>query len=170
MNKYGSSAYGEITTAAAERMLLELGITEDDVFYDLGSGLGKLVVQVYLTTDAHKCVGIEISKTRCTYGQNAKQQMQQRGWLKSGRKLDFLNKDMLECDLSDATVVYTCSAAFTPTLIEGLNDKLVTLQHLRWVVCHSPLVMPPDKWYPPKVIPLDMSWTDALPTYFYERR
>jgi Histone methylation protein DOT1. len=39
---------------SAETLIKELNITDKDVFYDLGCGVGKLVMQVGLTTPVKK--------------------------------------------------------------------------------------------------------------------
>ncbi|CAD7940382.1 unnamed protein product [Amoebophrya sp. A120] len=49
-----------------------MDVTANDVFYDLGSGLGKAVVQTALTTPVKRAIGIEFEPTRYDAAQNAK--------------------------------------------------------------------------------------------------
>jgi hypothetical protein len=46
----GHEQYGEIPYDSAAHLLDDLQLSRQDVFYDLGSGVGKLVLQVYMTT------------------------------------------------------------------------------------------------------------------------
>ena len=53
----GAAAYGEITREAATRLLRWLQPNADDVFFDLGSGAGRLVTQVAWSTPVRRAVG-----------------------------------------------------------------------------------------------------------------
>src|SRR6516162_5521450 len=48
--KGGNPTYGEITYKGAAELFKKLNLTNNDVLVDLGSGVGKLVVQVALDT------------------------------------------------------------------------------------------------------------------------
>lgn len=41
-----SSIYGELTRRGVQQMLNYLQLKKEDVFYDLGSGVGKVVLQI----------------------------------------------------------------------------------------------------------------------------
>src|SRR5690606_18208832 len=58
--------YGETIESFIDRVIEFCNIGEDDVFLDLGSGLGSAVLQVALKTKVKESRGIELSKTRCT--------------------------------------------------------------------------------------------------------
>src|SRR5579864_7063733 len=47
-------SYGEILYPGVDRLLAEVTLSEKDVFFDLGSGLGKVVLQVFLKTAVRK--------------------------------------------------------------------------------------------------------------------
>ncbi|MDR3646392.1 MAG: phenylalanine--tRNA ligase beta subunit-related protein, partial [Candidatus Babeliales bacterium] len=64
--------YGEILHASLKTLLDDLSITTSDVFYDLGSGIGKVTIQAYLDYPFKKVVGIELSPTRCKHAFDAK--------------------------------------------------------------------------------------------------
>ncbi|CAD7973826.1 unnamed protein product, partial [Amoebophrya sp. A120] len=67
-----AQVYGELPFTTGEQLFgsyfacegLLGSIFADDVFYDVGSGFGKTVLQVYLTTRVRKAVGIELGDTR----------------------------------------------------------------------------------------------------------
>ena len=60
----GAPTYGEITYESTETLFDILKLTTNDVIYDLGSGVGKFIIQAYLNTTVKKAVGVELSSTR----------------------------------------------------------------------------------------------------------
>ncbi|OWY98316.1 Histone methylation protein [Phytophthora megakarya] len=40
-------------------------LKSDDIFVDIGSGIGNIMVQIALTTKAHACTGIEVRSELC---------------------------------------------------------------------------------------------------------
>ncbi|KXZ45746.1 hypothetical protein GPECTOR_51g732 [Gonium pectorale] len=60
----GSSTYGEITGEGVQQFLQAVPLQPDDVLVDLGSGLGRLVLQAACSLRLRRCVGIELSSTR----------------------------------------------------------------------------------------------------------
>jgi hypothetical protein len=60
----GHWAYGEISYEGLHALLEHMDVGENSVFYDFGSGLGKVVAQCFITSGARKVVGIEMAETR----------------------------------------------------------------------------------------------------------
>ncbi|GAH13731.1 unnamed protein product [marine sediment metagenome] len=111
MRDQGANAtYGEITFEATEQLLDYLQVTSDDVLYDLGSGVGKFVVQAYLATPARKVVGVELSPTRHNLAHRIKRGLVDNGLLEDERVLTFYKENITQTDFSDATIIYLCSA------------------------------------------------------------
>ncbi|GAU98496.1 hypothetical protein RvY_09634 [Ramazzottius varieornatus] len=61
---WSSETYGETTFEFANEVIGKLNIGEDDVFLDLGSGVGKVVLQAAAMCCCKKAYGIEIVNTR----------------------------------------------------------------------------------------------------------
>ena len=55
----GSLTYGEMLYPSVKKLLNKLQIESNDIFLDLGSGLGKLVLQVWMQTILKSVIGIE---------------------------------------------------------------------------------------------------------------
>ena len=123
-NKGGAPTYGEITYDSVEMLLDDLKLTKNDVFYDLGSGVGKMVVQVYFNTPVKKSVGVELAPTRTKYAQEVKEQLDKDGLVDKKRKLEFHQKDILELSYTDATVVYCASTCYTEEFMQKMADVL----------------------------------------------
>jgi hypothetical protein len=71
----GHWAYGEISHDGLHALLEYMQLEQNSVFYDFGSGLGKVVAQCFLTTNVRKVVGIEMAGTRHTQGWQACERM-----------------------------------------------------------------------------------------------
>lgn len=59
-----ASTFGEISCGGLRLLCTNLDISREDSFVDLGSGVGKAVVQVALERGTQRSVGIELSKSR----------------------------------------------------------------------------------------------------------
>ena len=122
----GAATYGEIQFASAQKLLDHFKLTKEDVFYDLGSGVGKFVLHTYLATDVKKSCGIELSGTRYELSVKAFNKAKKMNLFDS-RELLFLNEDIIKADLSDATVVFMCATCYSDDLMKKIADKLVSI-------------------------------------------
>lgn len=106
----GCSAYGDTDVDLALYCAVELlgrPITSKDVFFDLGSGDGRLVLCVALLTDARRSVGVELCPTRHSQAMLAKAEADRRGLLDSRGEVELCCVSMLEHALQDATLVFS---------------------------------------------------------------
>ena len=99
-----------------ETILQTAQVNQDDVVYDLGSGDGRIPITSALLFHA-RAVGVEIDKLRYLYSQY------KRFILRLGDKVTFLNKNIFEVNLSEATVVVMYLLQETN---EALTEKLLT--------------------------------------------
>lgn len=153
----GHPQYGEIPYESAAHILGDLKLTNQDVFYDLGAGTGKLVLQVYLTTPVRRSVGVELSKSRWQVADACRKQVATDEHITVGRDLDFLNQNISEANLSDATVCFISGVAFPASLIQRVMDRLSALDHEVKVI--SVLPLPAHKRFTlTKTYNLPMSW------------
>jgi hypothetical protein len=121
------ATYGEITHQGAEDLFKYLQLREDDVFYDLGSGVGKLIVQSYLVTPAKKVVGIELSSLRAIQAKKAFKKMLEMDLIHPKKNIDFIEGDFLKQSLNDATVIYICDVSFSDKLMKKISAKISKL-------------------------------------------
>ena len=115
---------------------------EPIVFYDLGSGAGKLVVQLFLEKVASCAIGVELSVKRHEIAVDAWKRVQQHLALKdsdtiyswpleeNGKRTDmsrvqFWNQNVLDSDFSDATHLYLASLCFPTEITEALSKKIM---------------------------------------------
>ena len=97
---------------AVAAMLKLANVGPGDVVYDLGSGDGRFVVSAVKEFGAARGVGIDIDPSLV---HEAADNAERAG---VGNRVRFLNQDLFETDLSDATVV-------TLYLLPWLNRKLL---------------------------------------------
>jgi len=116
----GSEGYGETGYSSIEELINHYSnyFNKDTVFYDLGSGLGKIVIHVGIKYDVKKSCGIEYSKERYLKSLELLKNFNH------NQNINFINDNILNCDLSDATVIYTDNTLF-PTKIDSLIYKLI---------------------------------------------
>lgn len=158
------STYGEITPSAVSEMIASINVNNDDVFYDLGSGTGKVPVQFYLETPVKKAVGVELGTHRYTVSMNVKNFIDTNFYSKY-KTLEFINENMKEVDLSDATIVYMCSTCFSDKLLMDMYDKLKYNTNLKYII--SLKEIPGLKSTFKKKLP--MTWNpQGSDTHFYE--
>jgi len=87
----------------------------DDVFYDLGSGLGRVALLVGLLTAA-QAKGIEYEPAYCAYAQELADSLRL-------SRVAFLNVDAREADYADGTVFFLYTP-FTGRLLQAVLAKL----------------------------------------------
>jgi len=163
----GAPTYGEITYEGAQKLIEKFKLTKKDVFYDLGCGVGKFVIQIYLDTPVKKAAGIELSKTRIDKAKQALEQIKKDGRLQKGRKLEFKEQNILDAHLKDATAIFISSLCFSDELLEQIAKKLARLKPgLRIATSRKLTEHPAFKLVETLQIP--MSWSSSSTTYFYE--
>lgn len=130
----GDPVYGEITFASAKKLFTEIvPLGPNDVFYDLGSGIGKLILWAYLGTDVRSCVGIELSEKRYTISEQMKKKtlatidpISKRNAGK--RTIAFKHADIGEAPIEDATVIFVCATCFSDAFLQKLTDRFGKLK------------------------------------------
>lgn len=115
----GSEGYGETGYESFKLIMdsYEAYFNDDTVFYDLGSGLGKLVFHVGMMSNAKKSCGIEYSKERYNVSIDYLNKYPK-------ENIMFINDSFLNVDLSDATVIYTDNTLFPTNIDNAIYDKI----------------------------------------------
>ncbi|MBN1580551.1 MAG: class I SAM-dependent methyltransferase [Anaerolineae bacterium] len=105
--------------AVPASVILELvdrvALTGEDVFYDLGSGLGQVAILVHLLTGV-KAKGIEYEPAFCAYARQCAQDF-------GLSAVEFFNIDARDADYAEGTVFFM----FTPFMGSILQDVLSRL-------------------------------------------
>ena len=110
-----------------DAMLALARVTSKDVVYDLGSGDGRIPITA-ATKYGARGIGIDINPLRI------KEANENLAKTNVGDKVTFLNQDLFEADISDATVV---TLYLLPELNVKLMPKLKSLRKGTRIVSHS---------------------------------
>lgn len=123
--------YGEVRRDFVSRMIREAAIGPNDIFYDLGAGVGNVCVQVAALSGC-RAVGVEIRPELVAIGQRLIDRSVER-LRESGFAPDFSRDrvSLVEADIStdavplaDATVVYLCNLAYPAALERSVLVRL----------------------------------------------
>lgn len=179
--------YGEVSVESMSSVILPfLKLEEDDVFFDLGCGTGKILVQAAILTTCKRAIGIELMQNRVQEGQKALKRLNE-------RKLDVLQDkhieifcgDMFEppeeAGLMDASVVFINNVMFGPQLMLKVLALLKAMPKLKRVVTLRKICERHGKEkceragnycieyvHPPEEAEIDVSWADKTSVYLYE--
>ena len=127
-DQVGSPVYGEVTKKGTNSIVKKFKeyFNKDTVFYDLGSGLSKMVIHIGLEYGVKKSVGIEFSKERHNAAITLKEK-----FAKDSDNIEIICGNAIKHDLSDATVVYMDNTVFpddvTKKIYELLSPKTLVL-------------------------------------------
>jgi SAM-dependent methyltransferase len=118
-SSFPGDTYGEVTEKGVSQLIeyfSEYFDNPDGVFYDLGSGKGRLCIQVAKETNISKVVGIELHKER---------HLQAEELLKKSdvNNVSFIEGDFLAYDLSDATIIFASNEAMPREVTYAICDN-----------------------------------------------
>lgn len=134
----GECDYGELEHDGREGLIASLNFTENDVFVDLGCGVGKINAHVYLRTNIKESIGIDILSERILMAEKAKAQMihtiqqtrapPQEDVAAMVDGIQFITGNILQEEkYNKATVALICSACFHSELTNQLFKRLNSL-------------------------------------------
>lgn len=162
----GSPIYGELTPAGVARMIDYLDLGPRDVFYDLGSGSGKVVLQTAMTAPVRKAVGVELAATRVAAAKKVLRKARGEGLLVA-KACGFRHEDILDTYLADATVIYTCSTAFSVRFLAAVAKRINGLgRPLRFLTLQE-LVRVPPEFEEAKALRVPTTWTRSCEVAIY---
>ncbi len=158
--------YGEIIYQGVDAIIDHLVFNEEDVFYDLGSGIGKVVLQLFLKTPVKKSIGIEASTARHNCAEEvfnvAKKEYQAR--FQDQREFKSIQGNFLLHPIVDATVVFTNSRCFNDEMLVDLAKILNNCPLLKQVISLQPMSLKlPFK----RTVGLECSWLHGKKTKCY---
>ncbi len=118
-NRFPGDTYGEIAEKGVSQLIeyfSEYFDNPDGVFYDLGSGKGKLCKQVAETTNFSKVVGYELHEKRYLEAVELLKKSE-------SNNFTFINKDFTAEDFSDATIILCSNEAMPREITAKVLEK-----------------------------------------------
>ncbi len=113
--EYGMVRYEPTPASVVLEMTERVMLSDEDVFYDLGSGLGKVTMLVHLLSGAH-CIGVEYQPDFCTYAREQAHALNLSG-------VTYLNADARHADYADGTVFFLFNP-FGGIIFDTVLEKL----------------------------------------------
>lgn len=160
------SVYGELHYFSVQKILQRLNLTKHDTMLDLGSGLGKFALQVFMQSNVGKMIGIE-AITEMHHKANAAMttvKAEHDYFWQPDRELIFLNENFLTANWHDANIVYTCSTCFTQELLDAIGTKVNEVGYVKQVLSLRPI--PTLKMPLHDIFGVECSW-DSTQCYHY---
>ncbi|VDM59247.1 unnamed protein product [Angiostrongylus costaricensis] len=128
---YTDHVYGETSYEQMQSIIDQIGFREQDVFLDLGCGVGQLVMYVAGGTKVKKSVGIEINDLPAKYGAAMGEDFSKwmKWWKKKCRPFQLIHGDMLDEQYrtlitQEATIIFINNYAFEPSLDLHIKNML----------------------------------------------
>ena len=142
------NVYGELLDSFISKILKETKIKSDQVFVDLGSGVGNVVLQAALEIGCES-LGCEMMKNAYTLADRQKEEFQARCRLwgvRPGRvrleKGDFLENNPIKETIKRADVILVNNQAFTTELNEKLKLLFLDVKDGCQIVSLRPFITP----------------------------
>lgn len=131
---FSPEVYGETSFDLICQMIDQIDITQDDVFIDLGSGVGQVVLQMAAATKCKICYGVEKAEVPTRYAETMniqfKKWMSWYGKTYGEYKLikgDFLSEDHHKTIIG-ASIIFVNNFAFGPTVDHMLKEIFADLK------------------------------------------
>ncbi len=169
-----SLTYGEVTPEAVAHILAVTGAKEGEVFYDLGSGTGKMVVYAAYLVPLKKSAGIELLPELHLAAAHAGRRYESEILPHlSGRhqetELAFIQGDLFEQDYSDADIVVShCCTCFDDDMMQKLTDGLEKLKSGARIATIT-RTLPSPSFLHVSSSPCEMGWGQAT-VHVYRRK
>jgi hypothetical protein len=133
LNKYkpfSHEVYGETNANLVAHIIESQRVTAEDTFFDLGSGIGQVVLQVAAATGC-RALGIELmdNPAECAHAMLPAFEASLQKWGRAlARPPSLIHGNFLECDeLKEATVIFINNFAFPVALSQQLGAHIAAI-------------------------------------------
>ena len=156
--------YGEILPQSINTIIDTLDINENDIFYDLGSGTGKIPLQVFFTTPIKECYGIEAYKPRADIADKKYRLIKQeyKNFFNETTKLINIEDNFLTAKLHNPTIIFMDSLCFSEDTMKKISNKLNNLPTLKHIISIKKIQS--DRFELQTTLKLESSWSKGIPT------
>ncbi|KFV67785.1 Histone-lysine N-methyltransferase, H3 lysine-79 specific, partial [Dryobates pubescens] len=145
---FSPEVYGETSFDLVAQMIDEIKMTEDDLFVDLGSGVGQVVLQVAAATNCKHHYGVEKADIPAKYAETMDREF--RKWMKwYGKKHAEYTVSAFSSDLSlppapphslpfSCSVIFVNNFAFGPEVDHQLKERFANMKEGGRIVSSKP--------------------------------
>ena len=158
-----SLIYGEALPESLAEILKIVQPKKGEIFYDLGSGGGKVVLAAGMMFPFRKVIGIEKIKELVDASQVVLRQAQDIPMV----PIEFRCQDFLDADFTDADIIFINSTCFSYETMDALAAKMESLKNGARIITVTKQ-MKADYLTEFKVRKFEFSWGEAT-VYFYKK-
>lgn len=160
---------GDVFLPSMSLLIHKMGLTSNDVFIDLGSGIGRVVFHAFLLSNAKKIIGIEMHSALHQIAIQKKERIltELPYFFTDHRDIDLVEGDFLETSFNDATAAFISAVCFSQATLQRLAEKLDQLPALRSIFSLKPLTYLSTLHFH-QTIRVQCSWGSAL-CYQYKK-
>jgi len=170
-NHLVNSVYGEILFDSVQTLINECNVNDSDVFYDLGSGNGKVVLQMYINGGVKESYGIEFYPERCYNAEIALKNMYKMfpEYLNDSRIVSYQQQNIKDVYyLNNATVIFMCSTCYPGELLDVVYDKIKESKNIRCIITHKEYTKFNEfSGFVHKTLNLPCTWSNNLMWHIY---
>lgn len=166
-----SPAYGEMLYPSVKKMMNKFCSLSAGGFLDLGSGLGKLALQIFMQSGIKKVLGIEALTELSEQAKNVVRRVRVDCpfFWEDSRDLRLVTGNFLTEDWEGASIVYACSTCFRTELLEAIGDRINVEMEIKQAFTLNPF--PTLKRLTLKeVFTVECSWDTALCYHYTEHK
>ena len=159
--------YGEILYPSVNKLISAIQLTENDIFIDLGSGMGKLVIHFFLKSNIKAAYGIELVPHLHQKAMEAANMLHHDlpCFYHDARQLNFILGSFLDIPFKTATIALITSTCFTQSLLNELGVIIENTPSIHTVLSLHPIGTLQRLAFK-KAIRIECSWGTAL-CYIY---
>ena len=123
-NPMTAVTYGYLPNDSVVQLIGERDISDKQVFMDMGSGSGRVVLSACMNYPFEKCIGVEFSEHRHNLATKVKDTLADK--LGISDRVDLIKNNLLSEDVSfrDVDVAYVSNLCFNNKMIDALSDKI----------------------------------------------
>ena len=161
--------YGEIEFVSFIALLYLVEITENTIFYDLGSGVGKAVIACGMVFNIQKSCGIELFPELHHVAVNQKNYFSSLAhYQEKAKKIYFVHGNILDENIDEATLIFFNATGFFGSTLERINKRLEQAIACEVVITTSkPLSS--EAFVVHQVTQISMSW-GVVNAYIHQRK
>lgn len=166
--------YGDTDLDSLQQMIEYMEPKPGAVFYDLGSGGGRVVLYAALSFAFSKCTGVELIEDLVKHSNTMlnkfNQKLPEASFLTQpfNTQVGFVNDDFTKIDLRDADIIYTYSTCFDYQLMGAMAEHLDQQVKPGTKIITVTKSLPSSKFKLLKEDKHMMEWGQAT-TWFYEK-
>jgi hypothetical protein len=167
-------------SSTATSLLLPRALNENDVFVDIGSGVGNINLQVFCETPVKKSIGIELLPSRNAYADLARTIcalfFSDLFGVDGTRELEFITGDFadkknkeIKSAFNEATVIFSHSWMFPEELMVKFGERVLEdAPNVDLIISSRQVPQLDERWIVSR-IELQADWNEKSPFFVYQK-